>query len=65
MHAVPMAAGYTAGSVEEVNRFGVMVGRLTGTGKPSLAFRYFPGLKAVTVLPGGEQHCVHQQLTGN
>ncbi|MFD9333787.1 hypothetical protein ACFWBF_05125 [Streptomyces sp. NPDC060028] len=55
VHAVPLPAGYTAGSVAAVNRFGVMVGGLTGPGKPSISFRYFPGLKAVTVLPGGEQ----------
>ncbi|WCD90639.1 hypothetical protein KPP03845_107067 [Streptomyces xanthophaeus] len=52
---VPLPAGYTAGAVEAVNRFGVMVGNLTGPGKPPVAFRYFPGARAVTLLPGGEQ----------
>ncbi len=54
-HPVPLPTGYTQGVVEAVNRSGVMVGRLTGPGKPPAAFRYVRGARAVALLPGGEQ----------
>ncbi|MGW7347869.1 hypothetical protein [Streptomyces sp. NPDC054854] len=53
VHAVPLPAGATGGSVEAVNRLGLMVGTLTGPGGRK-AFGYRPGAKAVTLLPGGQ-----------
>ncbi|MFF4318747.1 hypothetical protein [Streptomyces sp. NPDC001568] len=53
VRAVPLPAGATGGSVEAVNRLGLMVGTLTGPGGRK-AFSYRPGTRAVTLLPGGQ-----------
>ncbi|WP_329192491.1 MULTISPECIES: hypothetical protein [unclassified Streptomyces] len=53
VHAVPLPAGATGGSVEAVNRSGLMVGTLT-TASGAKAFSYRPGAGSVTLLPGGE-----------
>ncbi|MCJ1675850.1 hypothetical protein MTF65_00435 [Streptomyces sp. APSN-46.1] len=53
VHRVPLPAGYTAGSVAAVNRFGLMVGTLTGPGLEPGAFSYRPGARAVRLLAGG------------
>ncbi|MFI8103285.1 hypothetical protein [Streptomyces sp. NPDC086023] len=53
VHAVPLPSGYTSGVVEAVNRWGLMVGSVSGPGLAPLAFRYFPGAPAVGILPGG------------
>ncbi|MBT2439137.1 hypothetical protein J7E93_03170 [Streptomyces sp. ISL-36] len=53
VHAVPLPAGYTGGTVEAVNRHGLMVGTLSGPGRGPAPFSYRPGARAVTLLPGG------------
>ncbi|MET9322249.1 hypothetical protein ABZX75_18960 [Streptomyces sp. NPDC003038] len=53
VHAVPLPTGATGGSVEAVNRHGLMVGTVTTpTGRK--AFGYRPGARAVSLLPGGQ-----------
>ncbi|MFF3016881.1 hypothetical protein [Streptomyces sp. NPDC057939] len=53
VRAVPLPAGATGGSVEAVNRLGLMVGTFSTPTGPK-AFAHRPGARAVTVLPGGQ-----------
>ncbi|MFF8279098.1 hypothetical protein ACF05T_23720 [Streptomyces lateritius] len=53
VRAVPLPAGHTGGTVEAVNRHGLMVGTLSGPGRGPTPFSYRAGARAVTLLPGG------------
>ncbi|WP_051795222.1 hypothetical protein [Streptomyces sp. NRRL S-87] len=55
VHAVPLPKGYATGLVEAVNKWGVMVGTMSGPGLPTRAFRYAPGFAHAKPLPGGER----------
>ncbi|WP_406859463.1 hypothetical protein ABZO31_03660 [Streptomyces sp. HUAS MG47] len=52
VHRVPLPEGFAGGTVEAVNRYGLMVGTIRKAGE-TRAFSYRPGATAVTLLPGG------------
>jgi hypothetical protein len=52
VHPVPLPSGYVNGTVAAVNRHGLMVGTVRGSGGTS-AFSYRRGASAVRLLPGG------------
>lgn len=56
LHRIPLPSGYTQGTVEAVNRSGLMVGSL-GNATPgvSVAFSYRAGAPAVHLLPRGSR----------
>lgn len=53
VHRVPLPEGFLGGTVEAVNRWGLMVGTVRKAGE-TRAFSYRPGAPSVTLLPGGE-----------